>query len=287
MENYNDITIMSLEYFLAEKPTLEWLLTGVTGQSVTLSPTLKTAMPWENIIGTPDIRAESEDGSTAYHIHVGRYGVEDILPELRRAAEKEFSKFKEVHTLLFLDGRAEEDAARPAYSVTREGRYHYHILSVAVNPTVAPISPEILKFLDFLGGRNEELWKEEEPFRSLLERSSYQPGWADILRWRRKKVYQAAHEVTLSRGIEERTAQTLAKKAEQAFKKNFIQENIDEIISILLEMVGNREMFPPETLEVALEIPVSTIEAIQLEGHLYTEEDMRAFYLSRYRNGEG
>jgi len=244
-------------------------------------------MPWEDIIDTPDIRAGSEDGSTAYHIHIGCCGVEDILPELRRAAEKEPRKFKEVHTLLFLDGRTEEDATRPAYSVTQEGRYHYHILSVAGNPAVAPISPEILKFLDFLGGRNEELWKEEEPFRTLLERSSYRPGWADILRWRRKKVYRAAYGEALSRGIDERKALALAGKVDCRFKENYIKENVEEIISILLEMVGNRERFPPETLEVALEIPVSTIMAVQSESHLYTEEDMKVFYLNRYRNVEG
>lgn len=278
MKNYNDITVMSLEYFLAEKGTLEWLLSGVTGGSVKLAAPPETAMPWEDITDTPDIRAVGEDGSV-YLVQIGRCGIGDRMTELRRLAEGENAEA--VHTIRFLD--SEDGAGLPAYSTVHEGHCHYHTMSLSGNPAAVPLDSDVSKFLDFLAGRNEKLWQ-EEPFRSLLAQSGYQPCWADLLRWRRKKAFSKAYTRALAAGYTELTARSRAEEAEKRSTDTFVADVVENVNDLSRNMKGD---CPIDALEVILEVPAYIISAIQLGGHSYSVDDMRSFYMGQYRGMEG
>ena len=62
MKNYNDITIMSLGFFLSDQGVLEWFLSELMGRQIKLARPPETAMPWEEVALTPDIQAASAGG---------------------------------------------------------------------------------------------------------------------------------------------------------------------------------------------------------------------------------
>lgn len=283
MRDYNNITIMNLEYFLAEKTVLEWFLAGVTGSPVSLAPDLKTALPWEDITSTPDIHATSQDGKAVYLIFIAHcWRGYDMNNRLRQIAERESNKPQEVHILTFVEGGIRNIISRfPPYMFDCEDRLCYHFFNLAGTAAVTdPISPDILKFLDFLSGRNEKLW-EDEPFRSLFLQSSCSPYWADFLRWLRKKVFRDEFRKARHNGMDELTAYSEAAKTDEEFTAAFIQDIVEEVNNMALEM---KEYLPLETLEDILDISSSRIAEIQA-GIPYTEGDMKNFYLTQYRKG--
>ena len=281
MRDCNNITIMNLEYFLTEKAVLEWFLAGVTGSPVSLAPDLKTALPWEDIISTPDIQATSQDGKAVYLIFIAHcWRGCDMANQVRQIAERESNKSQEVHILTFVEGGIHNIISRfPPYMFDCEDRLCYHFFNLAGTAAVIdPISPDVLKFLDFLAGRNEKLW-EEEPFRSLFLQSNCSPCWADFLRWRRKKVFREGFRKAQRKGMDKLAAYREAEKTDKAFTAAFIQDFVEEVNNMAQEM---KEYFPLETLEAILDISANRIAEIQA-GIPYTEGDMKNFYLARYR----
>lgn len=112
MKNYNDITIMSLGFFLSDQGVLEWFLSELMGRQIRLARRPETAMPWEEVALTPDIRAVSEDQEDIYLLSIGRCGFkEDAMWELKASTCDEFQSEGRVHNILITPGKMGWSAA--------------------------------------------------------------------------------------------------------------------------------------------------------------------------------
>ena len=102
MKNYNDITIMSLGFFLSDQGVLEWFLSELMGRQIKLARQPETAMPWEEVALTPDIRAVSKDQEDIYLLSIGRCGIKGAMWELRSSACDEFQSEGRIHNILII-----------------------------------------------------------------------------------------------------------------------------------------------------------------------------------------
>ena len=278
MKNYNDITIMSLGFFLSDQGVLEWFLSELMGRQIRLARRPETAMPWEEVALTPDIRAVSEDQEDIYLLSVGRCGFkEDAMWELKASTCDEFQSEGRVHNILITPG---EDGLECCIEKRDGERFFYTILPIdGYGPCLDQPPLNIRKLLDFLCGRNEELWVDEEPFKTALAQSPYQPYWADLLRWRKKVVYAQTYQQAIKSGQPSIAAEVTAGEAVEVFEHEFLLEEVENINRTALEM--KKLGYPAETAAVVLEIPVEAVTAIQ-GGSVYTEDDMKVWYLTHY-----
>ena len=90
------------------------------------------------------------------------------------------------------------------------------------------------------------------------------------------QTYQQAIEIgsTSLLQLRQRRARRL-----EVFECEFLLEEIENINRTALEM--KKLGYPAETAAVVLEVPIETVTAIQ-EGLVYTEDDMKVWYLTHY-----
>lgn len=279
MKNYNDITIMSLGFFLSDQDVLEWFLSELMGRQIKLARPPETAMPWEEVALTPDIRAVSEDQEDIYLLSIGRCGFkEGAMWELKSSTCDEFQSKGRVHNILIAP---DEEGMEGCVEKGNGGRFFYTILPIGGCGPSSPNTPRpnIRKLLDFLCGRNEDLWVEEELFKTILGQSPYQSYWADLLRWRKKVVYAQTYQQAIKSGQPPIAAEAAAGEEVEVFECEFLLEEIENINRTALEM--KKLGYPAETAAVVLEVPIETVTAIQ-EGLVYTEDDMKVWYLTHY-----
>lgn len=150
MKNYNDITIMSLGFFLSDQDVLEWFLSELMGRQIKLARPPETAMPWEEVALTPDIRAVSEDQEDIYLLSIGRCGFkEGAMWELKSSTCDEFQSKGRVHNILIAP---DEEGMEGCIEKGNGGRFFYTILPIGGCGPSSPNTPRpnIRKLLDFL-----------------------------------------------------------------------------------------------------------------------------------------